>query len=233
MKHHPAGHDAKYKHDVEDIAGCVDKCLDDPDDCLGFSFAAKTDVATENCWIVHTVAKRTDDIVFSKFWSYYEYDGQYEQTKTDTMGVCTIRAEATTTLGEFATCTQYSGAYLACERYKVGEDLKCKFNYYIFGDDARYVGALGARLVAADAPTVAPAFIEPSNVGTADGPLWRVGADAIEITNLMMEEDADAAARALVIVPLSVCDGTACAWECSRLCVGMEPSKPCKAFGWH
>jgi hypothetical protein len=48
----------------------------------------------------------------------------------------------------------------------------------------------------------------------------------------MSEESADAAARALVEVPLSVCSDI-CAWECARLCVGMEPAKPCKAFGWH
>ena len=63
------------------------------------------------------------------------------------MGVCTILADSTTILGEFATCTQYNNEYLNCDNYKNDDDAYvCKFNYYIFGDGARFVGELGARM---------------------------------------------------------------------------------------
>jgi len=144
------------------------------------------------------------------------------------MGVCTIKSETgTTVLGDFAACTQYSNEYIACENYKNGDDLVCKFNYYIFGDDARYVGALSAKLKEKSGGATRP-----------DTRLWLTGSDAVTITNSMQEWSGDDKTAIGVPPGTSSCahaEGATsiCAWECARMCNSMDPAKPCRSFAWH
>jgi hypothetical protein len=69
MKYTPTS--GSTKHNADDVEYCLGRCLLDPLNCVAFSFAAKANVATENCYTHHATAERspTPSTTDGMFWS--------------------------------------------------------------------------------------------------------------------------------------------------------------------
>lgn len=195
----------------------------------------------DNCVIHSDKADRNpsdlNTFLWSKSHSYFEYAGDYSQSKSTDMGICTIRDDDTTVLGDYAKCKQHTNDYLSCEAEgKTSSSSLCKFNYYIFGDDARYIGIKDARL---------EEFATDS--AAKGGKLWLVSdtpaagtGSPIVITAKMTVSTDDVTSKSVVtgsagayIIEDCKTDNEFCAWECSKMCIGYNPDTPCISFAWH